>query len=94
MLRRKVGPKPVRGIEGLRAPLVGRERELNEIKSALAELRRSKGSVVALIGEAGLGKSRMVAEARVALPENIGFGEGRALSYTTGMSYWMVSEAS
>ncbi len=84
----------MRGIEGLRAPLVGRNKELNEIKSALAELRRSKGSVVALIGEAGLGKSRMVAEARVASPENIGFGEGRALSYTTGMSYWMVSEAS
>ncbi len=26
------------------------------------------------------------------MPENIGFAEGRALSYTTGMSYWLVGE--
>ena len=88
----KAAPESVRGIEGLRAPLVGRDEELGEIRDALADLQHGRGSVVAIMGEAGLGKSRLIAETRNLLPHNITWAEGRALSYTSGISYWLARE--
>jgi class 3 adenylate cyclase len=44
------------------APLIGRDRELAKLKSALADVRNGRGGIVSIIGEAGLGKSRLVAE--------------------------------
>jgi len=92
LIGRAVAPKPTRGIEGLRSSLVGRDKELQEIQSALQALQRGRGSVVAIVGEAGLGKSRLVAEGRALLPEKTDWAEGRALSYTVGMSYWLARE--
>jgi class 3 adenylate cyclase len=92
LIGRAATPKPTRGIEGLRASLVGRDKELQEIHSAFLGLQRGRGSIAAIVGEAGLGKSRLVAEARALLPENAGWAEGRALSYTAGMSYWLARE--
>src|SRR5207253_8528901 len=89
LLGAKAVPKSVRGIEGLRATLVGRDEELGEIRHALADLGRGQGSILAILGEAGLGKSRLIAETRALLPANITWAEGRALSYTAGMSYWL-----
>ena len=83
----KVVPKSTRGIEGLRAPLVGRDKELEEIRRALANLGAGQGSTVAILAEAGLGKSRLIAETRRLLPANVTWAEGRALSFTAGMSF-------
>jgi len=88
----KVVPKSTRGIEGLRAPLVGRDKELEEIRRALANLGAGQGSTVAILAEAGLGKSRLIAETRRLLPANVTWAEGRALSFTAGMSYWLARE--
>jgi adenylate cyclase len=55
-------PEKVRGIEGLRAQLIGRDEELARLKEALAGLLQGRGQMVTLIGEAGVGKSRLVAE--------------------------------
>src|SRR3954469_7410111 len=88
----KAVPESLRGIEGLRAPLVGRDEELGEIRDALADLQRGRGSVVAIVGEAGLGKSRLIAETRNLLPHNITWAEGRALSFASGMTYWLARE--
>ena len=85
----KASPKPVRGIEGLRAALVGRDSELEQLRSALAALQRGRGNIVTIVGEAGLGKSRLIAELRESLPVNVSWAEGRALSYTAGMGYWV-----
>ena len=86
----KAAPKPVRGIEGLRAPLVGRDSALQEIRFAIGNVRQGKGSIVAVVGEAGLGKSRLIAEA---LQEaDVAWAEGRALSHTAGMSYWVARD--
>jgi predicted ATPase/class 3 adenylate cyclase len=85
-------PRRVRGIEGLRAPLVGREREIHEVRSALANLQTGHGTVLAIMGEAGLGKSRLLAEGRASINGNANWIEGRALSYTAGMSYWLARE--
>ena len=92
LLAAKTAPKSARGIEGLRAPLIGRDEELEEIRRALADLGRGQGSMLAILGEAGLGKSRLIAETRALLPAQVTWAEGRALSYTAGMSYWLARE--
>jgi len=45
-------------------PLVGRQAELAILRSALDELRGGRGRVIAIVGEAGLGKSRLLDELR------------------------------
>jgi class 3 adenylate cyclase len=47
---------------GVSAPLIGREREFNALKAALDGIMQGRGRIVCLIGEAGLGKSRLIAE--------------------------------
>jgi class 3 adenylate cyclase/tetratricopeptide (TPR) repeat protein len=43
-------------------PLVGRRSELDRLQAGLAEARAGRGQVVAISAEAGMGKSRLVAE--------------------------------
>jgi class 3 adenylate cyclase/tetratricopeptide (TPR) repeat protein len=76
-------PEKVRGIEGLRAELIGRDAELDRLRSAFPA-----GPTLALVGPAGVGKSRLAAEFRSHV---IGAGgswmEGRCLQLTEGTSY-------
>jgi DNA-binding SARP family transcriptional activator/class 3 adenylate cyclase/tetratricopeptide (TPR) repeat protein len=51
-----------RGIAGLESPLVGRDAEARALKEAIDRLRAGVGGIVTVIGEAGIGKSRLVAE--------------------------------
>ena len=62
VLAAKAALAPFQRAEHVGAPLIGRDRELGRLKEAVADLRRGRGTVVCLIGEAGLGKSRLVAE--------------------------------
>ncbi|MBI4574333.1 MAG: tetratricopeptide repeat protein [candidate division NC10 bacterium] len=57
-------PRPARGLEvhGLVAPLIGREDELSQMLASLDRMRRGRAQVVSLIGEAGVGKSRLLVE--------------------------------
>jgi class 3 adenylate cyclase/tetratricopeptide (TPR) repeat protein len=82
------GAVPARGIEGLSSPLVGRAREVAALRSALEDVAAGLGRVVAVIGEAGLGKSRLVAELKRS-PEaaSLAWYEGRSLSYETTTPY-------
>ncbi|HKZ86155.1 MAG TPA: adenylate/guanylate cyclase domain-containing protein [Anaerolineae bacterium] len=64
---RAASPGTMRGIEGLRSPLVGRGDELDLLNARLRSLPEGKGSIVALTGEAGLGKSRLISELHVAM---------------------------
>jgi class 3 adenylate cyclase/tetratricopeptide (TPR) repeat protein len=59
-------PQKTRGIEGLRAPLIGREEELARLHAALAAVHAGQGQIVILSGGAGVGKSRLIAELRAA----------------------------
>ncbi len=100
LLSTKDVPGKVRGIEGLESPLVGREREFAALQEALQGLQRGVGGIVTIVGEAGIGKSRLVAEARrlvtgrahpVAKGEDgepsMWWVEGRCLSYGTSVAY-------
>lgn len=86
----KSAPAPTRGIMGLRSPMVGRDAELKTLIEFVKALPSQKGSVLSLVAEAGLGKSRLVSEARSVTDLSTLWVEGRALSYTEGISYWGV----
>lgn len=86
----KSAPEPARGIAGLRSPMVGRDSELQMLVDSVAALNARKGGVIALLGEAGLGKSRLVAEVRQATSGCACWAEGRSVSYAEGSSYWIV----
>ncbi len=55
-------PEKPRGIEGRRAHLIGRDEELAILKTRFDALLRGQGHIISIIGEAGLGKSRLIAE--------------------------------
>ena len=57
-LRRRLQAAAVRGL----TPFVGRQQELEALHQALARAQAGHGQVVALMGEAGVGKSRLVYE--------------------------------
>ena len=55
-------PERVRGIEGLRAELIGRDREFSDLKETLTKAAHGDGQIATVIGEAGVGKSRLTSE--------------------------------
>jgi adenylate cyclase len=77
------------------APLVGRDAELVALGRALRDAARGRGSVALLLGEPGLGKTRLVQECRHRLMAWVGAGsgrlplwlEGRCASYTSTAPY-------
>lgn len=86
----KSRPSSLRGIEGLQAPMIGREAELNRLSQAVAELtERRLGRVAVVIGDAGIGKSRLTRELkRLIGPLPVRVLEGSSLSYRRSISYW------
>jgi adenylate cyclase len=61
--------RSARGLEalGLRAPMIGRTAELDEMLAAFDDMLRGRARVVSLTGEAGVGKSRLLQEWLAAL---------------------------
>ena len=62
--------------------LVGRERELAVLHECLARVRAGRGQVVGLVGEPGVGKSRLLYEFRQSLEsERVTWLEGHCVAY-------------
>ena len=82
-----------RGLDGPEVDLVGRPAELAVIAEVLGAARTGSGGVVFMTGEAGIGKSRLLAEMH-GLAETAGEGpqplwlEGRCVSYGESLPYW------
>jgi class 3 adenylate cyclase/tetratricopeptide (TPR) repeat protein len=89
MLGAKSTPGHLRGLEGLSSPLVGRDAQLALLKDRLKDLAGGTGSVVAVVGEAGLGKSTLISELKKS-DEGSRFTwlRGDSLSYTCSISYY------
>ncbi len=79
-----------------RAPLVGRDRELDVLVDALARVRSERATqLVTLVGEPGIGKSRLIYELFQAVeldPELIWWRHGRSLPYGEGVSFWALGQ--
>jgi class 3 adenylate cyclase len=60
--------RPARSAAAMHTPLVGRAAELARLAAAFGRLAAGRGGVVLLVGDAGIGKSRLLAETE-ALPE-------------------------
>ena len=70
---------------------VGRERELAQIAEAWARAQeQARCELVTVVGDAGVGKSRLVAEALAAVEARV--VRGRCLPYGEGITYWPVVE--
>jgi DNA-binding SARP family transcriptional activator len=74
------------------APMVGRERQLEMLQGSLANARHDLAcQLFTILGSAGVGKSRLVAEFLATLDATV--VGGRCLSYGDGITYWPVIEA-
>jgi ABC-type oligopeptide transport system substrate-binding subunit/class 3 adenylate cyclase len=96
VVRPLTAPARTRGLAVLRSPLVGREAELATLTGALEGLCQGHGAILALLGEAGIGKSRLVDEAHAWAEANLcqppHWLEGRALSYGAALPYWTITQ--
>jgi tetratricopeptide (TPR) repeat protein len=67
---------------------VGRERELVSLHAHLARVEGGQGQVVGIVGELGMGKSRLLAEFCRSLREKqVAYLEGHCLSYSSTIPY-------
>jgi class 3 adenylate cyclase/tetratricopeptide (TPR) repeat protein len=72
------------------APMVGRERELDQLHEAFSQALRDRSCrLFTILGAAGVGKSRLAHEF-VAMLEDATVVRGRCLSYGEGITYWPV----
>ncbi|MFN2469393.1 MAG: AAA family ATPase [Gaiellaceae bacterium] len=85
-----------RGVSGLAHAFVGREQQLERLARAyLATVEQRRPRLVTILGDAGVGKTRLVRELWHLLPEQDPEPlrrTGRCLSYGTGTAYWALGE--
>jgi class 3 adenylate cyclase/tetratricopeptide (TPR) repeat protein len=85
-----------RGVEGVETHMVGRSSELKYLQDALlGAIEESEGQVVTIIGEAGVGKSRLLYEFQNWIelqPPRVRFYEGRAHQEAQGMPLAMLRD--
>ena len=85
-----------RGVGGLRRAFVGRDEEMEVLERAYREVEdRREPQLVTILGDAGVGKTRIVREFWERLggrsPETVR-RTGRCLSYGQGITYWPLAE--
>lgn len=82
-------PLAARGLPGVTSPLVGRDAEVATLVANLTQLLLGHGGVVTVLGEPGIGKSRLMAEVgRRVEDEDLRWLVGRTLSFSQSISYW------
>ncbi len=89
LLEKKRKKIDVTGMERkIASEMVGRGRESEQLESLIKKLIAGKGSVVNIVGKAGVGKSRLLAEMKVQpIMENVLLLEGRAMSTGKNLSF-------
>ncbi|HET7515089.1 MAG TPA: AAA family ATPase [Gaiella sp.] len=92
---RLVGVRNVSDVSSRRsAPLVGRDDELGLLDAALDDSAASSTCrLVTIVGDAGVGKSRLTSEFLGASRERALALSGRCLPYGEGITFWPVAEA-
>ncbi len=96
-LKGKSRPVPVTKVLGLsseraepsrrQAEFVGRHEELGILLSAVERMRDGESSLVTIEAEAGAGKTRLLAEFKTRLPDEVQWLEGRAYAFGQNIPY-------
>jgi class 3 adenylate cyclase/tetratricopeptide (TPR) repeat protein len=82
-------PITIRRLSGVRADLVGRKVEMVELAEAVDYLKKGKGRIFSISGDAGTGKSRLVEEFKATLDlKKVQWLEGHAYAYTQNIPYF------
>jgi class 3 adenylate cyclase len=94
---RKAVPGSTRGLAGLQSPMVGRDREIATLTQLCDAVQAGLGRAVVVVGEPGLGKTRLIAEWKAAVLASTAhrpprWAEGRCLSYGQGQAYHLLTE--
>ena len=93
---RLVGLLPTQPEERARpgSTFVGRSDELEWLQDVLGRcVERSRSEMVVIVGEAGVGKSRVVSEFLSSTSGHARIARGRCLSYGSGATYWALADA-
>ena len=95
-------PGTIRGFKDLDSPMVGRERELTILTRLCEAVRAGLGRAVLIVGEPGLGKTRLIQEWKKKVVEEQSSGAGttaceqwltgRCSSYSQGVAYRLISD--
>jgi len=83
-----------RAARGRESPLMGRDYEIGTLESLYERvMREGRPHLVSLIGEAGVGKSRLLAEFEQRISgRDATLRTGRCLPYGSGIVYWALGE--
>lgn len=83
-VKTRIGASVAKGL----TRFVGRKDSMDALRGALEEVKAGSGQVVGIVGEAGVGKSRILLEFKNQLPQNkYAYLEGRCLHFGSAMSY-------
>jgi len=103
-LKGKSEPVPAYRLVGVRegaerprrhdAPMIGRDEELGVLQSALrCSMADGRCRLVTVVGEAGVGKSRLIDEFIASVDGEASVLRGRCLPYGEGITFWPLAEA-
>jgi class 3 adenylate cyclase/tetratricopeptide (TPR) repeat protein len=78
---------------GPATPFVGRDEELRRLDEALGQaIRERTATLAAVVGDAGVGKSRLIREFGAAAADRARLVRGRCLPYGDGITFWPLAE--
>ncbi|HET9853261.1 MAG TPA: adenylate/guanylate cyclase domain-containing protein [Candidatus Limnocylindrales bacterium] len=97
VVARKAAPRRKRGLAavGLDSPMVGRDEPLHRLVDAFGVVQAGRGRMAFIVGEPGIGKSRLLTELRRAIGTADKTGtsswvEGRCVSYGRNLPYHLL----
>ena len=96
VIGRSAAPGRKRGLErvGLDSPMVGREAPLAALQEQFEIVRAGRGRIAFVVGEPGIGKSRLLAEFRGSIEADAGtkatWIEGRCVSFGRNLPYHLL----
>jgi len=89
-VRTRMGVSEMRGL----TPFVGRQKELDQLVECYGRAQRGQGQVVGMVGEPGVGKSRLLLQLKSVLPKGeYSYLEGECLHYGEAMAYLPIVNA-